>query len=79
MVTAIVTTKGQVTIPAAVRQRLGIDAGDRIEFVEIADGEFVIKPVTRDIRALKGLWKKPVKPVSVEEMREAIHRRGGTQ
>jgi antitoxin PrlF len=32
MVTATVTSKGQVTIPAEVRQRLGIEAGDRLLF-----------------------------------------------
>lgn len=29
----IVTSKGQVTVPKAVRQRLGLKQGDRIEFV----------------------------------------------
>ena len=38
MTTSTMTTKGQVTIPLDVRQRLGLDAGDRIEFVEIEDG-----------------------------------------
>ena len=32
--TARVTSKGQVTIPKAVRERLGIAAGDDIEIVE---------------------------------------------
>ena len=44
MATSIMTTKGQVTIPLGVRQRLGLDAGDRIEFVEIESGMFAIKP-----------------------------------
>ena len=76
MTTSSVTSKGQITIPRAVRQRLGIDAGDRIEFVEIAEGEFAIKAVVDDVRTLKGMLKKPANPVSTEKMREVIKRRG---
>lgn len=32
-----VTSKGQVTIPKEVRQRLGIRAGSRIEFAVVGD------------------------------------------
>lgn len=73
---ATITSKGQVTIPLTVRQKLGLDAGHRIEFVEVSDGEFSIKPVIDDVRALKGLLTKPVKPVSIQDMRAAIRRRG---
>ena len=51
MPTATLTTKGQVTIPANVRQRLGLTSGDRIEFVEI-EGGFAIKPAIDDVRSL---------------------------
>lgn len=37
-----VTTKGQVTIPKAVREELGIEPGDEVSF-EAADGEYVIR------------------------------------
>jgi AbrB family looped-hinge helix DNA binding protein len=37
MTTATITSKGQVTIPTNVRTHLGIDTGDRVEFVEIQD------------------------------------------
>lgn len=76
MATATMTTKGQVTIPLDVRQRLGLDAGDRIEFVELAGGEFAIKPAIDDVRSLKGLLHKPATPVSVEAMKAAIRVRG---
>lgn len=33
-----VTTKGQVTIPKEIRDRLGIEAGSEVDFVERADG-----------------------------------------
>jgi antitoxin PrlF len=76
MATATMTTKGQVTIPLDVRQRLGLDAGDRIEFVELESGGYAIKPAIKDIRSLKGLLRKPAKPVSVEDMNTAVRARG---
>jgi AbrB family looped-hinge helix DNA binding protein len=77
MATSTMTTKGQVTIPLDVRQRLGLDAGDRIEFVEIEHGVFAIKPAIDDVRSLKGLLRKPARPVSVEDMNAAVRARGG--
>lgn len=40
-----VTQKGQVTIPKAVRDRLGIVPGSRVNFELAADGEVVLRPV----------------------------------
>jgi antitoxin PrlF len=79
MTTSKVTSKGQITIPLDVRQRLGIDAGDRVEFVELADGEFAIKAAVHDVRSLKGMLKKPTLPVSTASMRAAIRKRGSGQ
>lgn len=75
MTTATVTSKGQVTIPAEVRQRMGLGTGDRIEFVELDTGGFAIKPAIDDVRSLKGLLRKPGKPVSVDEMNAAVRQR----
>ena len=54
MATAVITSKGQITIPKEVRERLNVDAGDRVEFVEVDKRVFAIMPATRDIRDLKG-------------------------
>ena len=75
MSTATLTSKGQVTIPADVRQRLGLESGDRIEFIEM-DGGYAIKPAIDDVRSLKGLLRKPAKPVSIEDMNATIRARG---
>ena len=40
-----VTSKGQVTIPKAVRDYLGLDPGSRVEFHRASDGSIVIAPV----------------------------------
>jgi antitoxin PrlF len=76
MATATVTSKGQITIPAKVRAELGVNTGDRVEFVELSRGQFAIIPATRSVKELNGRFKgKRTKPVSVEEMNAAIARR----
>jgi antitoxin PrlF len=73
---ASMTSKAQVTIPVQVRNALGLDAGDRIEFVEVNKGQFAIVAATRSVRELKGLFRgKRTKPVSIEEMNAAITKR----
>lgn len=72
MVTATMTSKGQLTVPAAVRKRLRLRAGSKVDFVENKAGEFVLKPRTGDIRALRGIVKYDGPPVSIEEINDAI-------
>ncbi|MGC2370547.1 MAG: AbrB/MazE/SpoVT family DNA-binding domain-containing protein, partial [Candidatus Sulfotelmatobacter sp.] len=70
---ATLTSKGQITIPVQVRTALGVDTGDRIEFIEIEKGQFAIVAATRSVRELNGLFhRKGRKPVSIEEMNAAI-------
>ncbi|HSH48443.1 MAG TPA: AbrB/MazE/SpoVT family DNA-binding domain-containing protein [Halomonas sp.] len=76
MTTSTLTSKGQVTIPAQVRASLGVGAGDRIEFVEVEKGKFTILAVNRPVQELKGMIRKPKRPVSIEEMNDAITRQG---
>lgn len=77
MTTAVMSSKGQVTIPVDVRRRLGLDSGDRVEFVELESGGFAIKPAVDDVRSLKGLLRKPGTPVAIEDMDKAIRERAG--
>lgn len=73
MAAATITSKGQVTLPVQVRAALGVDAGDRIEFVEVGKGEFNIVAATRSVKELDGLlYRKGRKPISIEEMNAAI-------
>jgi AbrB family looped-hinge helix DNA binding protein len=76
---ATVTSKGQITIPIDVRKRLGVETGDRVEFIEIEPGVFKILPVTNDITELKGIIPKPKKLVSLEDMDMAIKNRAGNR
>lgn len=76
MATATLTSKGQITIPSRVRRALGLEAGDRVEFVEQEKGQFAIVAATRSVRELKGLFQgKRSHPVSIEEMNAVIAKR----
>jgi AbrB family looped-hinge helix DNA binding protein len=79
MATATLTSKGQITIPLKVRQKLGLDAGDRVEFVELAPGEFALKAATEDVRSLKGMIRRPLSRVSIDAMNSAIKRRAASR
>jgi antitoxin PrlF len=79
MPSATITSKGQVTIPAVVREELGLGTGDKIEFfLNEASGRYEVVPATSPIQALKGLVAKPAKAVSVEDMNAAIAQRGAS-
>ena len=46
MLTAKITTKGQITIPKAVREKLGLSPGENLLFTE-NDDVFIIKKVIK--------------------------------
>ena len=79
MPTATLTSKGQITIPAMVRAALGVEAGDRVEFVEVEPGHFELVAATQSVTALKGMVRKPAKPakpVTIKAMNLAIAAQG---
>ena len=78
MTTATLTTKGQITIPVDVRNALKVDAGDRVEFVQIAPDRFEFVAANRSITELKGMFGKPNKKVSIDDMNKAIAKRGAS-
>lgn len=66
------TSKGQTTIPKEVREYLHLKPGDRMEFVIEPDGRVVLLPATLDVIELKGILPTSARPVTLEEMDEAI-------
>ena len=72
MPTATLTSKGQITLPQAVRRTLGLHAGTKVDFVAVADG-FKIVALHQKATRLKGRFAgRNSQPVSVEAMDEAI-------
>lgn len=78
MTTATLTSKGQITIPVDVRNELKVDAGDRVEFVQIAPGRYEFVAATQSVTELKGMFGKPQKAVSIDAMNKAIAQRGAS-
>ncbi len=78
MATATITSKGQVTIPKSVRDRLKIGPGDRLEFIVERNGRVSIVPATVSLRSLVGALRPASRRrVSVEDMNRAIEEEGG--
>lgn len=62
--------KGQVTIPVAIRRKLGIEAGTPVRFVE-RDGLVILEKVEADVSSLFGMLKSRV-PVTLDDIDNAI-------
>jgi len=72
------TSKGQVTLPKAIRDFLKVRPGDPIDFLIESEGRVLVRPSNADVRELKGLLKRPGrKPVSLDAMEDAIGRHHG--
>jgi len=73
MLTTALTSKGQITIPKAVRESLQLSPGDKISFVISDDGEAVIRPLSKSVSELFGtLALKEAKKVSIEDMDDKV-------
>jgi antitoxin PrlF len=72
MTVATITSKGQITIPAAVRKSLGVGFGDRLAFVRTPSGQFEISPARESVRTLKGFGAKSGRKLSIDEMNRII-------
>jgi AbrB family looped-hinge helix DNA binding protein len=70
MLSSSVTTKGQVTIPMELREKLGIKPGDRVGFVD-EGGKIVLQRQETAIEAVFGIVKTR-KGVTLEQMEGAI-------
>ena len=73
MALAILTSKGQVTIPKQVRDSLQLHTGDKVEFVITEKREALLRPITKKVDDVFGRLHKPGrKPVSIEKMNDGI-------
>ncbi len=75
MSTSKITSKGQITLPKAVRDFLKLGVGDTVDFVIKENHEVLLRPKTIDLRSLKGSLSYSGKPISIETMNEVIRKR----
>ncbi len=71
MPASTLTRKGQVTIPKAIRDRLGIREGEKVFFVLRGD-EVVLRALRGNILELKGSIKPSAHPEDFEAIRRKI-------
>ncbi|CAN5833007.1 AbrB/MazE/SpoVT family DNA-binding domain-containing protein [soil metagenome] len=67
-----VTSKGQITVPKAVREALALRQGDRMSFLIHDDGTVTVEAETVDLPSLRGMVKSAGRHVSIEQMNEAV-------
>ena len=69
---ATLTSKSQVTLPKALQQWLGVQKGDKLQFILEAGGARVQKASSQSFDCLIGVLPPPSKAHSIEEMNQAI-------
>lgn len=78
MPTSTLTSKGQVTIPKEVRDRLGLQPGDELDFRFNEQGKVEMSPPAGSVlERVSGILKHlaPEHPPTIEEMNEAVRQR----
>ncbi|HEY1902969.1 MAG TPA: AbrB/MazE/SpoVT family DNA-binding domain-containing protein [Terracidiphilus sp.] len=69
---ATMTSKGQITIPVKIRKALGLKPGVRINFYEVEDGQYVLRPKAGSIMDMRGCLAGNEPPVTIEEMNQVV-------
>ena len=75
MPASTITSKGQITLPKRIRERLNVAPGDRIDFVVEENGLVVVRPARSRLRQLRGMLRdRKRRPMSLGQMDAAIAR-----
>ena len=64
---AKITSKGLMTLPAAIRAELGVKPGDRVQLERLPDGRIALSPAPPPLASLRGIIDLG-RPVSTEEI-----------
>jgi AbrB family looped-hinge helix DNA binding protein len=70
---AVITRKGQVTVPAEIRRQLGLKRGDRVAFV-LDEGEVRLTRTGSVVERTAGAFRTRRPALTAEELREAAER-----
>lgn len=66
-----ITKKGQITIPADIRSKYNLVGGKKVIFVVTKDG-ILIKPVTTEIRKLRGILDSDFDLEKAKKVRQSL-------
>ena len=71
---ATITSKGQVTLPKALREALNLSTGDKLSFMLSGKNEVRMIPKHMPVQKLKGILPAPDLPVSLDQMKLAVRK-----
>ena len=70
---ATLTSKGQITLPKEIRDRLQLDAGAMLDFQVLPDNTLTARAVKPDARSVRGILKSPhARALAVKQMDDAV-------
>ncbi len=70
---ATITSKGQVTLPKALRDKYDLKEGQKLVFIENADGTLSIIVRRNNLEAIIGILKPRIgTPASISDLNEGI-------
>lgn len=77
MTAATVGANGAVTIRSEVLIALGLQEGDRIELILLDDEKCLLVPLNGSVTELRGMFDRPARPASIDNMNSAVGSQGG--
>ncbi|NIM41523.1 MAG: AbrB/MazE/SpoVT family DNA-binding domain-containing protein [Hydrogenophaga sp.] len=69
MYNATLTSKGQTTIPKEVREGLGLQPHDQLNFTLMDDGTVIMRAKRRGLKDLAGIAGYKGKPIPAEQLK----------
>ena len=69
MAEAVITSKGQITIPAEIRKQMNLGPQDKVVFTLLPNGTTVMRAKSRSVSSLAGSISSKVKRVPVKDMK----------
>ncbi len=73
------TSKAQITLPKNVRLMLQLEPGDKVAFVQQANGQIVVSKASKaSFARLRGLLPAPAKAHTIDEMNQASSARAAS-
>lgn len=66
-----ITSKGQVTVPTYVRNKMNLSTGTKLEFI-LDDNCIMLVPINSSVKKLQGILPKPEKALSCDKIDQII-------
>ena len=69
MAEAVITSKGQITIPAEIRRKMNLVPQDKVVFTLLPNGTTVMRAKNRSVTSLAGTIKSRKKKIAIKDMK----------